>query len=649
MDVHIRLGIVGQTGHGKTALKAAMSSSNCRSSNSKHRVSAVDFEFLKIVLPSGNKIDAVDLPSFESSLGWMATGVLGLDIAIVAVACDEGVTPRTREYIEILELLGVPSGLVALTKSDLIGREALGGLRRDVESLVCGTFMSDAPIVPVSIMANRGLSEILHAVDNVLVSPKLRDRTGAFFMPIDKVSSVRVGAVVAGASYRGVVKEGSDVELMPYGRLSRASSIWAQGVRVGSSPLGGRIEIGLDFVTPEQIRRGDILCEKGRFARTECLEVSLDVLPRAIEPIAHLQRVRLLINSFDVVARVSVLSNEGYCVEPGHSSVAQLLPESRIITSSGERFVILSNSPISVVGGGRVLIPCAKRPHSKEERAVHESLLEELAANWSPKSMLSVMLRERECVDEDELLRMSQMESSEFHRLIAELKEDQSISGVESLGASVGFLLSRSAVSRLTQNVLSSVNSFHKLRPELAGPDIEDIQSDLYGEYDASRPESLVFREFLQTLLMKGIIKQTEVAAGVRYHLPDFKPHCDDTMSDIVEKLRAAIDNAGFELIETIALPSILGAKPVEAARALGYLRENDCIEIIGEGLLIPKNIMKRAFEAIISIKGEISSAALARKLGISRKASSAILIFFDSQGVTKLTGDRRVIQRISR
>ncbi|MDR1472737.1 MAG: SelB C-terminal domain-containing protein [Synergistaceae bacterium] len=647
MDFHFRLGIAGRAGHGKTSLRTALCASGVKSSGSRRKGSSGDFDHTPLVLPSGMEVDAADLPSMESSVSWMAAGASCLDAAVFVISCDEEASPNAAEYINVLGLLGVESGIVVLTKADLVGRDALASARRDAEALVKGTFLEGAPIVPVSVVVKKGLPELLKALDGLVGQSRPRDRSGAFFMPIDKVSSVRVGAVVAGVPYSGTVREGDYLEVMPAGRLSRTSSIWARGKRVGSSRAGERLEIGLDLVTSEQIRRGDVLCEKGRFAQTECLEAALGILPSAAEPIAHMQRVRLLVGSFDVVARVSVLSDVARGVEPGRNRVVQLLPESRIAARVGERFVVLSGAPPRAAGGGRILIPCAMRPHSGEERAVHEDVLNNLAANWSDQAMLSAMVRERECIDVEELHHLSQIERTEFYRLLSRLKDDDGPSGVVPLGASEGIILSRSAGARIAQSVASSLGAFHEARPELAGADIDDLRSNVFGDGGSSSPESKVFGDFLEVMLSLGEIARTMAGGGVRYRLPDFEPRCDGAFAELVARLRAVMEDSGCELAETVTLASALGAKPVDVTRALGYLRENDGVEVIGDGLLLPRDVAERALEAITSMRGEISASALMGGLGISRRASAAILAFFDSKGVTRLSGNKRVLRKM--
>jgi len=148
------LGTAGHIDHGKTALVRALTGIDTdRLAEEKRRGITIELGFAHLELPGGAVAGVVDVPGHERFVRSMAAGAGGIDLVVLVIAADEGVMPQTREHLDICRLLGVPRGLVAVTKSDLLpelGAEWLPLLESEIRAATRGTFLEEAPIVPCS-------------------------------------------------------------------------------------------------------------------------------------------------------------------------------------------------------------------------------------------------------------------------------------------------------------------------------------------------------------------------------------------------------------------------------------------------------------------------------------------------------------------
>ena len=646
------LGSAGHIDHGKTTLVRALTGVDCdRLSEEKKRGITIELGFAPLLLPSGRIVSIVDVPGHEKFIRRMVAGAAGIDAAMLVVAADEGVMPQTREHLDILKLLGVSRGVVALNKIDLADEETRELAFFDVEELTRGTFLENAPVLPVSSVTGEGVPELLKALERLVAEAPPRNRSGAFFMPIDRAFGMRgFGSVVTGTVYHGFVREGDDVEIMPSGFAAKVRSLQVHGAQSQTALAGQRTAANLASVSLEQLSRGDALCEPGRYFAANCLDARLDVLPSAPEPICHWQRLRLHIGTSDAIIRVSLLGGPNHeknlKILPGESGFAQLLPESPITASAGERFVVRFYSPLRTIGGGEILLPATSRPRDRGERAAREKLLRELDA--SPLSdilpaRLTALIKEKGALDENSLFKLSQMSREDFEPALRKLERGGEQRGVVSFGESRRFFCSETMLRALLGNIQTLLSSFHKKHPELAGLGARELTQamKLAGE---SMSEQKTPAELLRFFTLRGELKSAEAGGEIRFHLPGFQPRGDERFKQIVSKIETYAVSRGFGLAEVSSVARETDIPPSEANKAVGYLRENADLRIIGEGLLLPRETRDALLDAITSIEGDITVASLRDAIGTSRKYALAILEFFDSQGVTRRVGDKRVL-----
>ena len=348
------IGTAGHVDHGKSTLVTALTGIDPdRLAEEKARGMTIDLGFAWITLPSGREASIVDVPGHESFIKNMLAGVGGIDVALLVIAADEGVMPQTDEHLAILDLLRVRSGVVALTKRDLVEDDWLELVREEVAERLQPTTLAHAPIIPCSAITREGFPELLLALDAALdASPTTHRDIGRPRLPVDRVFTISgFGAVVTGALQDGVLRVGQEVELLPAGRRARIRGLQTHKQQIEVGQPGSRIAVNLAGVSKNAILRGDTLTLPGRLRPTTALDVRLDVIASAPRPIAHNALLDLYVGASETPARVILLDADE--VQPGESGWAQLRLAHPLTVARGDRFILRIPSPSLTIGGAR--------------------------------------------------------------------------------------------------------------------------------------------------------------------------------------------------------------------------------------------------------------------------------------------------------
>ncbi len=424
-----RLAVIGTAGHidhGKTALVRRLTGIDTdRLPEEKKRGISIDLGFAPLTTPGGIRVGIVDVPGHERFVKNMLAGVGGIDLVLLVIAADESVMPQTREHFAIVKLLGITRGIVVLTKCDLVEPDWIAEVKRDVAALVAGSALEAAPIVEFSAVTGRGAPELLAEVDIQLAGLANRSAAEAARLPVDRVFSVEgFGTVVTGTLWRGVVRTGDVLALLPGGRETRVRRVQVHGATVDEARAGQRTALAIHGVERDQVERGDWLVTSESLRPSNILDVRFELLGDLARPWPSNQRVRFHLGASEIIGRLILLegdeeqiagSSDGevaaqtrLVLRPGESALAQLRLEKPTVAARGDRFVIRAYSPSRTIGGGAVIEPVAarRRRHSGgiEQLAVHESgslearILERLEHETKPAATahLAQQLSERE-------------------------------------------------------------------------------------------------------------------------------------------------------------------------------------------------------------------------------------------------------------
>lgn len=650
MEYPFIIGTAGHIDHGKTALVRAMTGVDCdRLDEEKRRGITIELGFAPLCLADGRTVSIVDVPGHERFIRQMAAGAAGMDAAILVISANEGVMPQTREHLDILSILGVRFGLVALTKQDLADDETLALAAEEAADLIRGTCLDGAAIIPVSAVSGEGVPHIVEEIARILDKIPPRKGFGAFFLPIDRVFSKKgFGSVVTGTSYQGVVHEGDEVEVMPAGVPARVRSLQTHGAKTASAAAGQRVAVNLSAVSQDGLERGDAVCAKGAFLATGCISAHLDVLPSAAQAVRHWQRVRLHLGTADVVARIALLRlgaaerAKGYL--PGTGGPVQLLPESKITAAAGQRFVIRFYSPLVTIGGGRIMLANALGARGKAEREAKAALVEELAADFGPLSLLAALVRDRGALSTAGLFAHSQMDKSAFAGYADELARAGEAYGLLTFGKARVFI-SCNAFEAAARTAQKTLEAFHAASPELAGLDAEKLAAALDGSFRAGGLSAGDCKELLALMAARNLIAPAGASPGRAYYrAADFTRSVDGKFTALVERVKEGLAEAGFNLLKAPELEAKLAIPAADVKRALVFLREEGGLWTLEGELLLSRAARDKLVALLAPMRDAITVAALRDAAGINRKLALSMLDFLDTQGLTRREGDTRAL-----
>ncbi len=350
------IGTAGHVDHGKSTLTQALTEINPdRLIEEQIREMTIDLGFAWLDLPNGERIGIVDVPGHRDFIENMLAGVGGIDAAILVIAADEGVMPQTREHLAILDLLSVPTGLIALTKIDLISDPAwLDLIQLDIMEVVQGTVLDGKPIIPVSARTGEGLDHLIAALTDQLNQQPPRPDVGSPRLPIDRVFTVSgFGVVVTGTLSGGALTVGQDVEIQPSGIRARIRGLQSHEESLESIGPGQRAAVNLRGLEKSDVRRGDVLGLPGAWIPTTLVDAWLRYLPTAQRPLEHDDPVKLFVGAAEVTGYVRVLDVEA--VQPGTESWIQIRLDQPIVAARGDRYILRRVSPPETIGGGILL------------------------------------------------------------------------------------------------------------------------------------------------------------------------------------------------------------------------------------------------------------------------------------------------------
>jgi selenocysteine-specific elongation factor len=464
------VGTAGHIDHGKTSLVRRLTGVDTdRLKEEKARGISIDLGFAYWPRPGGEIVGFVDVPGHEGLVHNMLAGATGIDFVVLVVAADDGVMPQTREHLAIMDLLGLRHGVVALNKCDLAGDEQRAAATADVQGVLAGTGLEDAPIVPVSAVTGEGLAELTAHLDAALARKTARPKAGLFRLAVDRSFTLTgLGTAVTGTVLSGTVRVDDRVTVSPSGLEARVRSINAQDRPVEQGEAGQRCALVLvgPNISKEAVRRGDVVVDSAIHAPTARIDASLRVLPSERRPIGQWFPVKVHHAAAEVPGRVVVLRDEP--VAPGDTTYVQLVLERPLAAAVGDRFVVRDTSSSRTVGGGTLIdLRAPERRRRTPERHAEIAAL----ARPDPAEALSHALRgPLGWLDLDAFCRDRALGASAAARLISDL----ALITVQAKGREMVALAA--TWERLRGHVGSTLDALHSERPDLPGIGIEQLR-----------------------------------------------------------------------------------------------------------------------------------------------------------------------------
>ena len=626
------IGTAGHIDHGKTTLVKRLTDVDCdRLAEEKKRGMTIELGFAPFTLPSGQTISIVDVPGHEKFIRQMVAGAAGVDAVMLVIAADDGVMPQTREHLAILSLLGIKNGLTVINKIDLVDEEMLEMAVDDAKSLLADTFLADKPVIPVSAYTGAGIEELKKALQRMTETADAKSRKGAFFLPVDRAFHISgFGTVVTGTAINGEVREGDEVEVMPRSFPSKVRSIQVHGAPVSVATAGQRVAVNLAGISLSDVGRGDVVTAKDCFTASKCLDVSIRLLPSA-EPLKHWQRLRLHVGTTDTVTRVSLLDREQ--ILPGESAAAQLITEDPVVASMNSCFILRTYSPLVSVAGGKILMPAGERPKNRQSKTALLEYLDRLSEEPQLKERLLALINYKGLINAADAARMNEINIAELMRALSPLEARGEI-GVIRGGSAV--LLSKGKMEELGSGLAKALASFHREHPERKGMPAEECAKAI------DLQDTKFTRELLTLFEKQGVIKFEDERA----RLADFEPFDEELFSANVTALKKYAVKMGYSMPSVEEAQAALGFTAEEMKRIIAYLKEKKELALITGAFLLFLEIEADFKEKLANISGDITLAAVRDATGSSRKYALPLLEYFDSKGITRRVGDKRILMK---
>jgi selenocysteine-specific elongation factor len=373
---HFILGAAGHVDHGKTALITALTGTNTdRLKEERERGISIELGFAEFDLGDGVMLGVVDMPGHEKFVKQMVSGAGGVDLAFLVIAADESIMPQTIEHLEILDSLGVHSGVVVISKTDMVDEDFIAVTSEEAMELVEGTFLDGKPIIPVSAHRGTGLEELKAALKAEALALPVRAEEGIFRLPVDRIFTLPgAGVVVTGTCWGGGVAVGDRLEVQPGATPVRVREVQVHGHKAQRGSSGQRLALALHGIKKDEIHRGFQITGAGAAAPTRRLDIRVNLMPHYRGVIKNRQRLHIHHAGREVLGRIILLDVQELGGDGGpRKGLAQLHLEDELVAMRDDRLVLRFYSPVTSIAGGIVLDP-RPRTHKRFEATALDML-----------------------------------------------------------------------------------------------------------------------------------------------------------------------------------------------------------------------------------------------------------------------------------
>ncbi|MFC2167953.1 selenocysteine-specific translation elongation factor [Acidobacteriota bacterium] len=636
---HVIIGTAGHIDHGKTALIKALTGKDADTlEEEKRRGITIELGFVFMDTPSPNKqIVFIDVPGHEKLVKTMVAGASNIDAAVLVIAADEGINVQTLEHFDILKLLNIQKGIIALTKTDLVDETHLQTLKKEMKDYVQDTFLEEAPIIPVSSITGSGIDNLKASLYQIAEEVNPRVDRGVFRMPIDRVFTMRgFGTVTAGTVLSGTVKEGDKVEIYPEGLTSRVRGVQVHNSKTKQSHIGKRTAINLPDIEKEKLKRGQTAAAIGSLVPSNRFDSKLHLLKNYGKKLKNRERLRLHTGTSEIICRLVLLDRDK--LSPGETAFVQFVLEAPNVAMPQDRFVVRTFSPLVTIGGGIILDP-APHKHKRfssqtvEELGMLDGNLEDtveqvfLKGAFSPQS--AAELSHKIGKDEEEITAAVQSKLSSG-KIIP-------IKSSKAAGKDIRYL-HRTSLANLKDKLLRILKNYFEKKPyESLAP-----SSVLRSEF-LKLSENNVFRYVLAELIADKTIYEKDGKIGLSGHTVQMTSR-EKTTADKIDHIYKI---AKYKTPIEEDVRSQVGLSPVEFKNILTGLLNQDRLVRLSNNVIYHKDTFTEVKELVvktIKINQSITIAELRDRLRFSRKYAQAILEYFDTSGLTKRLGDKHIL-----
>ena len=625
------VGTAGHIDHGKTSLVRLLTGIDTdRLPEEKKLGMTINLGFAHTELGGVGQVGIVDVPGHERFIRKMVAGASGIDVVLLVIAADDGVMPQTREHLDIISLLGITNGVVALTKIDLAAPDRIDAVSREIRALLEGTVLASAPVVPVSSKSGEGLEALRQALADGLAAVRTKSAAWPFWMPVDRVFVVSgFGIVATGTIESGRVVKDANLRILPGRQSVRVRGIQMHDSPVDAAVAGSRCALNLAGIEKDTLQRGMVVCDTGLSKVAHTVDASVTTARDFEKRLKSHVRVRVHCGTAESLARLQWL--EPTSPELGGTGLAQLRLHQPMPMLYGRRFILRNESAQRTVGGGVVLDAFAERRGSREpvrvERLKRLSLLD-------PDESLTALLESRGA--QGWLLPELAEQRAEAHERLEERIANCADVWHEEVGGTVWIGL-RSAVDALGPKLKNAISAYLHDHPRATAVAPATLHSTVCGHLDLR-----IFRSLLNRLVTGGDFELC--ADGIRPigHRQSFSRE-EAELADRVENLLTYRDKPPPKL-ELLA--KMIGLPSARLRHFLGELERSGRVVRLADGVYVTKEDLaawREEVQAYLHAHQRITVAQFRDRVGIGRNLAVLVLERFDLEGVTKRIGDSRV------
>lgn len=619
---HIILGTAGHIDHGKSSLVKALTGIDPdRLKEEKERGITIDIGFADISYPEENlTVGIVDVPGHEKLISNMLAGAGGIDIVLMVIAADEGIMPQSREHLAICSLLKIKSGLIALTKADLVEKEWLDLVKDEVKDFVAGTFLEGVPVIPVSAKTGVNLELLKKEIKDLALKVIPKTSGGLFRLPIDRVFTLKgFGTVITGTALSGSISVDDMLEILPRDIVTKVRGLHSHGKAITTAYAGQRVAVNLQSVEKEDLSRGDVAVTPSSFSPTKAIDAFLELL-RDAPSLKSRSLVHFYIGTAETIARVILYEKEE--LKPGDSCYCQFRLQDPVVSMSGDRYIIRRFSPLETLGGGELLDPAPHRRRKKDGIHDMEALLK---GGLEQKISLKIEKAGVTGISVNTINGWINAELQVISAAIERLKQAGEIVRHEDM------LLHKKSFELIQKKVSGLLGGFHKMNPLKPGMPKEGVRTHLKIDMKLF---NFVLPGFKNIIVDKDLIR-----------LKEFKIALSTNEETWRMKIIDMLDKGGFQPPAKPEIIEMLKIDQKQGSDILNILAKEKSIVRISDSLYLSA----ASYEGMISLlktffskKSEMTVAEFRDLLKTSRKYALPFLEYLDSNRITLRTGDVR-------
>jgi len=631
------IGTAGHIDHGKTSLIKALTGKDAdRLPEEKARGITIELGFAELILEE-IRIGFVDVPGHEKFIRNMLAGATGIDSVMLVVAADEGVMPQTREHFEICSLLKIKSGIVVLTKTDLVEDDWVSAIEEEIDALVEGSFLEGSKKIRVSSKIGDGIPNLVSELRLLGHSVEKKLSTGIARLPIDRSFAVKGhGTVVTGTLSGGSLSVGDEMVLLPSSRKVRVRGIQIHGHSVDVASSSQRTAVNLSGIDSKEISRGEVLVPTSSCLGSQIIDAFVDVLGSARDELKSRQRVRVHHGASEFLARVHVINEEG-SVAPGKSAWVQLRLESPMVAIPGDRFIIRRYSPQETIGGGEVVRVNAPKARSKE-RDSSLRFLESLRHSGKEER---VLLFANEYgfsgLDIPKIQSEIGCNKSEAASLLRGCLESRNVFGSESFA--------------VTPSVLMEWASTFKTFIEKSISKGELVEGVSVSAIRRSFP--MLSENFVSTVIHHLCSSNDMQMSGEFITPKNYSAVLSESENLMAERILSVLSERKFEGLKKTELIDSVAAEDKSFEKILNFLIKKKHVRLVANELFFSSaaldEIKRLVFEFADASNDRVIDVSIFKSItGLSRKYAIPILEYLDLEKVTVRSGEKRVVLKKS-